>query len=123
MSDPSIVDPRVFLGRCCMCPNVYRDETSRVCPGSNEILHPKPEPCRFVRAYIDKRGWTYRVCGGIGRDTYKARYWTSDGKRPAGRGVQQLSWRNTFDAAQDDLNKFAQAHGLKVLLPEINNDV
>lgn len=53
--------------RCCMCPNTDKPE-STIChhgPGKE-----KGTSCCFVKAYIDSRGWLYRVMAGIGGDVY-----------------------------------------------------
>lgn len=96
--------------RCCMCPQVDRDEMT--CPPVAP-MHPKATPCRFVREYIDKRGWQYKVMGGISMTTFKARF-----KKPGKtsyHGVKQLPWRDSFDAAQRDLNVLARNKGWQVL--------
>lgn len=83
--------------RCCMCPNINEPETQ--CPAGT--------PCRFVKTYIDKRGWLYRVMGGIRDGRYKARY-----KKLGKFGwkcMGNLEWRKTFDEAQSDLNAMAKA--------------
>lgn len=58
--------------RCCLCPNLQENMT--ICPGIEGTPHPKPSRCRFVKSYIDDRGWKYKVKSGIGKDAFKARY-------------------------------------------------
>lgn len=92
--------------RCCMCPNISTPEEMQ-CPTGpfkEEIT-----PCRFVKTYIDKRGWKYKVMGGIGGSVYKGRY-----QKPEKSGwkcMRNLEWRNSFDEAQSDLNAMAKAKG------------
>lgn len=95
--------PEYLKQRCCMCPNV--DTPSKTeCPAGF--------PCRFVKSYTDDRGWKYKVMGGLGLETYKARYQKPEKTGWDGwKGVQQLQWRKTFDQAQSDLNALAEAKG------------
>jgi hypothetical protein len=83
-----------------------------ICPGSSR-LHPEPTPCRFVKSYIDKRGWKYKVIVGLGTPpVYKARYQRSDKHGDVGwKGCAALPWRDTFDEAQSDLNTYAKLKG------------
>lgn len=93
--------------RCCMCPQ--RDSASNQCP-PGPFKQPVT-PCRFVKSYIDDRGWQYKVVAGIGGSTFKARYF-----KPAGSGwkcVPRLPWRASFDEAQGDLNAYARKKGWK----------
>lgn len=86
--------------RCCMCPNIKTP---------HDMLCACGRPCRFVKAYKDRRGWIYAVLPGIGENTFKARY-----KKPGGdtwKGVAKLSWRDSFDQAQSDLNGLAKKEG------------
>jgi len=98
--------PEYLESRCCLCPNVRKDEESDICPGIPGTSHPDPSPCRFVKTYVDERGWKYRVMPGIGINTYKARY-QKPGK-PGWHGVAKLPWRESFDVAQADLNQLAK---------------
>ena len=91
--------------RCCMCPNSGKD--SKVCPGIPGTPHPQPTPCRFIKTYIDDRGWKYRVMSGIGENNFKGRY-QKPGKS-GWKGMVNIEWRHTFDAAQSDLNAMAKA--------------
>lgn len=99
-------EPEYLESRCCLCPNVGKDEESDICPGIPGTSHPDPSPCRFVKTYVDERGWKYRVMPGIGINTYKARY-QKPGK-PGWHGVAKLPWRESFDVAQADLNRLAK---------------
>lgn len=61
--------------------------------------------CRFVKTYVDDRGWKYKVMGGIGGNTFKARY-----QKPGMSGwkcMTRMEWRKNFDEAQKDLNIMA----------------
>ncbi|WP_422447833.1 hypothetical protein [Thermoanaerobacterium sp. DL9XJH110] len=103
--------PEYMEYRCCMCPNINKPETQ--CPPGP--LKPKVTPCRFVKTYVDNRGWKYRVMGGIGGDVYKARY-----QKPEKAGwhcMRNLEWRKSFDEAQSDLNMLAKAKGWKEAQP------
>lgn len=91
--------------RCCMCPNYNTDKM--VCPPSP--FGKGETPCRFVKAYVDERGWKYRVMGGLGESNYKARY-QKPGKS-GWKGVTNLQWRKSFDEAQSDLNLMAEEKG------------
>ena len=66
---------------------------------------------RSGTVYISERGWKYRVMGGIGGGTFKARY-QKPGKS-SWKGLAQLPWRDTFEEAQADLDRLAQTHGWK----------
>lgn len=60
------------------------------------------------QTYVDGRGWQYRVMGGIG-GSFKARY-----LKPGAsiwKGVAALEWRGSFEEAQADLDRMAQAKG------------
>lgn len=89
--------------RCCMCPN--SQEPSLVqCPTGP--FKKEVTPCRFVKTYVDKRGWKYKVMSGIGEDAYKGRY-----QKPSKSGwkcMNNLEWRERFDQAQADLNTMAK---------------
>lgn len=98
--------PEYLEFRCCMCPQT--GVQSAVCPSSAN----KPEThCRFVKSYIDNRGWKYRVMPGLGT-VYKARYQNDTHKGEVGwHGIRQLEWRESFDKAQKDLNALAKKKG------------
>ena len=63
--------------------------------------------------YVSDRGWKYKVMGGIGGGTFKARYQKPD--KGGWKGVAQLPWRDTFEEAQEDLDRLARSHKWKVL--------
>jgi hypothetical protein len=95
--------PEYLPFRCCMCPNLSAPDKT-ICPAA-PILHPEESLCRFVKTYIDKRGWRYKVMGGLGGSDFKARY-----NKPGKIGWKcftVLPWRNSFDEAQADLNTYA----------------
>lgn len=91
--------------RCCMCPNGHTPQ-STICPPA-PILHPQETKCRFVKNYIDERGWRYKVMGGIGQGTYKTRYKKPDSY--SWKCISKLPWRENFDRAQRDLNLLAKS--------------
>lgn len=96
-----------FESRCCMCPNIQENE--KVCPGIPGTPHPHNTPCRFVKSYIDERGWKYKVMSGIGQNSFKARYQKPDKDGSDGwKGLAAVPWRKTFDEAQADLNAYAK---------------
>lgn len=96
--------------RCCMCPNSYKNPMSRKCPPGpfkNEVTL-----CRFVKAYVDDRGWKYKVMSGIGDEQFKTRFQKPDQEGDLGwKGVRSFKWRQTFDEAQSDLNEHAREKG------------
>lgn len=104
----SVVEKHEYLNmRCDMCPNKEKDTVE--CPGMNGS---GPCSCRFVKAYIDARGWKYRVMPGIGDDSFKTRYQKADKHGLIGwKGFPQLPWRGSFDEAQADLNAYAKEKG------------
>lgn len=113
-----MIDIRV--DRCCMCPNTYEKKSNQICPGVAGSLHPKPTPCGFVLQFVDERGWKYKVMSGIGSDRFKARY-----QKPGANGWKGLAavpWRETFDAAQRDLNVLADLKGWSVLQGGMANE-
>ena len=93
--------------RCCMCPNLQENKTT--CPGITGTSHPLPDSCRFVKSFIDDRGWKYRVMSGIGENSYKARY--QKPREKSWKGLHTVPWRKTFDEAQTDLNVLATQKG------------
>lgn len=96
--------PEYLRFRCCMCPNVRTPEND-ICP-PDLLLHPKETSCRFVKTYIDSRGWRYKVMSGLGESNYKARY-----QKPGKSGwkcMTNMEWRKSFDEAQSDLNSMAK---------------
>lgn len=104
--------PDTIFMRCCMCPNIQ--ENKRVCPGIPGTPHPQADTCRFVKAYIDSRGWKYKVMSGLGENSYKARYQKPEKHGDYGwKGCAMVPWRKSFDEAQADLNRLAQEKGWK----------
>lgn len=102
--------PEYLDMRCCMCPNIQKNLPT--CPGIPGTPHPSPSPCRFVKAYIDERGWKYKVMSGIGENTFKARYQKPDKQGSTGwKGLAAVPWRKSFDEAQADLNAHAKKKG------------
>ena len=64
------------------------------------------------KKYIDGRGQKYQVMGGIGPNTYKARYHKADRSgSDCWHGVRSLPWRNTAEEAQADLDTLAERKG------------
>lgn len=98
--------PEYLEYRCCMCPN--RDTSNTICPAGGP-QNKTETTCRFVKEYIAPSGWKYKVMAGIGGDTFKARY-NKIGKS-SWKGMTQLPWRDSFDAAQADLNRIAKERG------------
>lgn len=60
--------------------------------------------------YIDKRGWKFRVMHGLG-DVWKACY--NKPYRNIWQEVDVLPWRESREDAEDDLEVYAEAHGMK----------
>lgn len=64
--------------------------------------------------YIDQRGWKYKVMGGIGLNTFKARYQKPEKSGSDGwKGLAALPWRSTFEEAQADPDEYARKKGWK----------
>lgn len=102
--------PEYLAGRCCMCPNIQTGFT--ICPGIPGTLHSTASRCRFVKKYIDKRGWKYKVMSGISGNTFKARYQKPEKNGSIGwKGLHTVPWRDNFDQAQADLNAYAKEKG------------
>ncbi len=98
--------------RCCMCPNI--NIKNKICPGIKYTLHPEPSECRFVKTYIDNRGWIYFVRSGLGDNNYKGFYAKNIEDYKAGyrqHGMRALKWSKNFDEAQGDLNSYAEKKG------------
>lgn len=65
-----------------------------------------------AKKYIDARGWKYKVMGGIGENTYKARYQKPEKSGDVGwKGLGAVPWRNTFEEAQANLDRLAKEKG------------
>ena len=95
--------------RCCMCPNLYVKDSMQ-CPTGP--FKAEVTPCRFVKVYVDERGWKYFVRGGLGDPTpYKTFYRKPNSTRQ--KGSSMVQWRKSFDEAQSDLNMLAKEKGWK----------
>lgn len=92
--------PEYLEYRCCMCPNIDTPEATE-CPAGHA--------CRFVKIYVDKRGWLYKVRAGLGGHTFSG-FYLKPGKT-SWKSMKQLPWRDSFDSAQADLNKYAHNKG------------
>ncbi|WP_434132171.1 hypothetical protein KIAC18_003960 [Sporomusa sphaeroides] len=101
-------NPEYLAHRCCMCPNSYNESTT-ICPGIPNTFHTEDSLCRFVKTYVDERGWKYFVRKGIGPN-YKT-FYKKPGKTGDGHGCRLTEWRESFNEAQSDLNKLAKAKG------------
>lgn len=112
------VVPEYLEFRCCMCPQ--RDSKSPICPGIPGSLHPDDSPCRFVKVYRDVRGWEYFVRPGISGTTFKT-FYRKPGKSAGGHGWRPVAWRDSFDAAQADLNREAKRRGFQEAIPCANS--
>jgi len=65
-----------------------------------------------MKKYIDSRGWKYQVMGGLGESSFKARYQKPEKQGDVGwKGLAAVSWRNTAEAAQADLDQLAEKKG------------
>lgn len=64
------------------------------------------------KAYIDGRGWKYRVMPGLGEGAYKARYQKENHHGGGGwKCVAALPWRGSSEEAQADLDRLAVKKG------------
>ena len=96
--------PEYLKYRCCMCPSDKPENT--MCYPPKDFSDREVTECRFDKTYIDKRGWKYKVMGGLGESNYKARY-----QKPGKTGwkcMANMEWRKRFDEAQSDLNAIAK---------------
>lgn len=98
-------NPEYLEYRCCMCPNV--NKKNHICPGIPGTPHPNESPCRFVKIYVDERGWKYFVRSGIGGSSFKA-FYLKTGKAGGGHGCRWAWWKDSFDEAQAELNRVAK---------------
>ncbi|HBC93611.1 MAG TPA: hypothetical protein DCZ10_12150 [Pelotomaculum sp.] len=81
-----------------MCPNSETPD-NQACPPSP--FGKGEPPCRFVKVYVDNRGWKCKVMPGIGEGNYKTRYQKPEKSGSTGwKGVAALPWRKSFDEAQ-----------------------
>lgn len=105
--------PEYLEFRCCMCSNINTSKT--ICPPA-PYFNIGPTPCRFVKSYIDKRDWKYKVMAGLGDNNFKARYQNDKHVGFVGwKCMRSLPWRTTFDVAQVDLNAHAKLLGWEEL--------
>lgn len=64
------------------------------------------------KKYIDNRGWKYKVMGGLGDNTFKARYQRPEKQGDVGwKGLAAVPWRRTRAEAQADLDQLAERKG------------
>ena len=105
-----MIRPEYLPFRCCMCLNT--NQNTNICLGIPGTPHPHTSQCRFVKCYVDERGWKYKVMSGIGENRFKARYQKPDKTGDYGwKGLATVPWRDTFDEAQTDLNMLAEKKG------------
>lgn len=64
-----------------------------------------------MKVYEDGRGWQFKVMGGLGKNTFKARY--KKISRDGWHCVAILPWRTTAEEAQADLDSYAAKKGMK----------
>lgn len=96
--------------RCCLCPNIGQKNV--ICPGIAGTPHPEDSLCRFVKEYIDNRGWKYRVMGGL-EVGFKGRYQKLG--KTGWKCMRNLEWRESFDQAQSELNAMAESKGWRAV--------
>lgn len=66
------------------------------------------------KKYIDNRGWKYQVIGGLGENTFKARYQRPEKHGDVGwKGLAAVPWRGSREEAQADLDQLAEKKGWK----------
>ena len=65
-----------------------------------------------MKIYQDKRGWRFSVKTTIGGGLYK-RFYLKPGAL-SWHAVRVLPWHSTKQEAQDDLDAYAEKHGMKV---------
>ncbi|MDF2984916.1 MAG: hypothetical protein K0R50_426 [Eubacterium sp.] len=101
--------PEYLKMRCCMCPNI-KFPPQTVCPGIKGTLHPADTQCRFVKAYIDNRGCTYKVmCPISANDTFKiVRRKPGEDYKEFRESILNTQYHMRFDDAQSALNKVAE---------------
>jgi hypothetical protein len=102
--------PEYLKFRCCLCPDINTTQLV-TCP-PNPPRRPAPTPCRFVKKYIDSRGWKYRVKAGLGGDTFSCFYQKPEKSGELGwKSMKSMPWRDCFSTAQSDLNALAKKKG------------
>lgn len=93
--------------RCCMCPQIDMDKC--ICPAGPGKL--EETICDFVITWADARGWKYKVVGDLA-GTYKGCYQDDKHQDSIGwHGMRQMRRRESFDQAQEDLNRYAKSKG------------
>lgn len=92
--------------RCCLCPQINSDRQICPAPGGDK-------PCRFVKRFVDDRGWEYFVRAGLGYPPPYKTFYRKPGKPLDGHGWRGTQWQDSFDAAQADLNREAKKRGWK----------
>ncbi len=66
------------------------------------------------KKYIDNRGWKYQVMGGLGENSFKARYQRPEKHGDIGwKGLTAVPWRRSREEAQADLDRLAEKKGWK----------
>lgn len=88
---------------CCMCPADNIQEARVACDNK----------CDFFLVFEDRRGWTYFVRSGLGKNQFKM-FYLKPGKT-SGHACRNLPWRETFAKAQEDLNALAIRKGWRVV--------
>lgn len=68
----------------------------------------EPCPCKFIKKYIDSRGWVYFVRSGLGENQFKA-FYQKPGK--GAHAYKNTPWQERADDAQTDLNELAKKKG------------
>lgn len=69
--------------------------------------------------YIDERGWVFKVMSGLGSNCYKARYNKKGADEKFGwKCAAALPWRDSFEAAQADLDEYAARKGMRKIFAE-----
>ena len=103
--------PEYLEFRCCMCPNRNDKPDSMQCP-PNPPDRPSPTPCRFVKRYIDSRGWKYKARAGLGENAFSVFYQKPEKQGELGwKSVKTVKWFEYFDGAQSALNELAKRKG------------
>lgn len=101
--------PEYLKFRCCMCPN---SEDNIICPPSP--FGKDETPCRFIKTYIDNRGWKYKIKSLLGGETYCGMYQNNKHTGESGwHRMKQLPITDLFDKAQSNLNEYAELKGWK----------
>lgn len=63
---------------------------------------------------MDERGWTYFVRAGLSLKTFKT-FYLKPGQKSLGHGSRIFEWKDSFKAAQEDLNRYAKVKGWKLI--------